>query len=518
MSAESFKNQNGQSPVAGNNKSDGYFARRGGVLLSVSSLPSPHGIGTFGASAYRFIDGLAEVGASIWAILPLGQTGYGDSPYQCVSGCALNPYFLDLDKLTDEGLLTAEECAGVDYSGDCVDYGRLYQTRYPLLMTAYARAKQQDGYDEQINQFWHSEPWVDEYALFMAIKDSEDGRPWYEWADEGLRRCDHNAIAKQYLRLECEVGFYIFLQFKLYSQWNELHAYAKEHGVKIMGDAPIYCAYDSVECWTHPSEFQLDDALQPVFVAGVPPDYFCADGQLWGNPLYDWGAMKKNGYAFWLNRICHASKLYDILRIDHFRGFESCYAIPYGETTARNGVWQRANGFELFRKAAELKLPLEIVAEDLGFITPNVKRLLTKTGFAGMKVAEFAFDGEKSNPHFPKKWDGRPQSVVNKVIYTGTHDNPPLAEWLAETDDKTIDVLSRFLSKKDFDCADIVKAVLDSDAKYAIIPMQDVLGLGADARMNTPSVPTGNWVWRMKAADLNFSTCRFDFSRQVTDI
>ncbi len=487
--------------------------RQGGVLLPIFSLPSPHGIGTFGRTAYGFADYLSAIGASIWAMLPLGPTGYGDSPYQSVSSNALNPYFLDLDMLVEEGLLTEDECRSADpKQSESVDYGHLYFNRYPLLMTAYDRVSQREGYAEAAARFEAAEPWVRDYALFMAIKKEEGGRPWYEWPEE-LRRGGDGACEAARTRLAHDVGFYTFLQYKLYSQWNALRSYVNSKGIRIMGDMPIYCAYDSVECWSQPEEFQLDADLRPTMVAGVPPDYFCEDGQLWGNPLYDWEHMRKNGFRFWLGRIRHACKLYDILRIDHFRGFESCYSVPYGESTARNGIWRKAYGFDLFRKVNALRLPLEIVAEDLGFITRSVKILLTKTGFAGMRVAEFAYDGKPNNPHTIKRWDGRAESVANKAAYSGTHDNPPVAAWLQGVDEHTMQVMRTTVGKQDVTYADIVREVLDSDNRYAIIPVQDIFGLGEHTRTNTPATVSSNWVWRMSAEQMDPSLCPFDFSR-----
>ncbi len=475
------------------------YSRRRGVLMPIFSLPSPHGIGTLGKDAYEFIDLLSEVGAAVWAILPTGVTGYGDSPYQSFSSFALNPYFLDLDMLADEGLLTGEECASADFGGDPahVDYGKLYENRLPLLMTAYARAKERGGYDDAFAAFEETAPWLDDYARFMAIKDAEGGRPWYEWP-EGLRDRDPEAMETAAEKLGCEIGFHKFLQFKLAEQWSKLADYALNKAVLIMGDLPIYCAYDSADCWAYRDNFRFDKDGRPLEVAGVPPDYFCEDGQLWGNPVYDWPHMKEDGFSFWMARLSRAAELYDVLRIDHFRGFASYYSVPYGAPNARDGEWIKAEGRRLFEKAAEAGLPVEIVAEDLGFITRDVRMLLSRTGFAGMQVMEFAFDDDPKNPHRNRRWDGDNRSLKNKIAYTGTHDNPPLLEWWEGADEHTRELAEKYAGayKKDMPMG-IVRAALASNARCAIVPFWDVLLLGAEARMNTPATASGNWTRRM---------------------
>ena len=473
------------------------YTRRRGVLLPVFSLPTEYGVGTLGREAYKFIDMLAASGASIWAMLPTGVTGYGDSPYQSFSSFALNPYFLDLGMLVSEKLLTKEECASCDFGSDpaSVDYGLLYANRTPLLMTAYARAMEREGYRQELEEFEASAPWLEDYALFMAIKDVQGGKPWYEWED-GLKNREPEALEEISEKISCEVGFHKFVQFKLSQQWAALADHALKKGVLILGDMPIYCAYDSADCWAHRADFRFDSDGRPVEVAGVPPDYFCEDGQLWGNPVYDWQHMKEEGFSFWMARLRRAAELYDILRIDHFRGFASYYAVPAGAKTARHGEWRKAEGRRLFEKAEEAELPLEIVAEDLGFITRDVKLLLTKTGFAGMQVMEFAFDAERNNPHKNKKWDGNVRTLRNKIAYTGTHDNPPLAAWWEETDETTRAFAKKYAGTDDLPRG-IVRALVASDARYAVIPAQDVLMLGAETRINTPGTASGNWTWRL---------------------
>ena len=520
----------------------GSAVMRRGVLMHVSSLPSEYGVGGFGAEAYRFAEMLAGCGADLWAMLPLGATSHGDSPYQSFSSFALNPYFLDLDELISQGLLTKEECSGVCWGGDPAkcDYGALYENRLPLLTTAYARAIQREGFAEELAAFADERPYIREYALFMAIKDMMGGAPWYEWP-EGLKRREPSAMEDILPKIEHEYNIYIFIQKELFRQWAGLRAHCRGLGVSLMGDMPIYCAYDSADCWAHPGCFMLDGELAPVDVAGVPPDYFSPLGQKWGNPLYDWKALKKNGYGFWLDRMRAAAELYDVLRIDHFRGFAGYYAIPADMPDARVGEWRKGCGYGLFAEFAAMQRrgdapPCEIVAEDLGFITPDVKRLLTKTGFAGMQVAEFAFGGGRDNPHRNKRWDGDPASLRNKICYTGTHDNPPLAEWwltIGREERRRALLYAGLTMKKDrqkvlnligdngcLGCPDekkelckyrpaiekragqlaayyLTEAVVRCNARIAVVPMQDVLCLGEGSRMNTPGTSEGNWQWRL---------------------
>lgn len=478
------------------------YTRRRGVLLPVFSLPSKYGIGTLGRDAAAFVDALADCGASIWAILPTGVTGYGDSPYQSTSSFALNPYFLDLEELIDEGLLTEEECASVPAGEDPgrVDYGKLYENRLPLLMTAYARAKERGDVEKEIEEFEKNEPWLDDFAVFTAIKELNGGRPWYEWED-GLKMRDPAALEKVRETVACEIGFHKYVQMMLARQWAALSDRALRRGVLIMGDLPIYCAYDSADCWAYRENFRFDENGAPTLVAGVPPDYFCEDGQLWGNPVYDWEYMKKDGFSFWLARLRRASELYDMLRIDHFRGFASYYAVPADAENARHGEWIKAEGTALFKRVAEEELPVEIVAEDLGFITRDVKQLLTKTGFAGMQVMEFAFDKDRKNPHRNRRWDGDPASLKNKIAYTGTHDNPPLAAWWEEQDEKTRAIAKKYAGTDDLPRG-IVKATVECDARFAIVPAQDILLTGAETRMNTPATASGNWTWRLTREDM----------------
>ena len=464
-----------------------------GVLMHVSSLPSEYGIGNFGAEARRFIRLLAKNGGRLWSVLPLGPTGCGDSPYQSFSSFALNPYFIDIDALNKKGFLTAEECrreASLYKDPSQCDYAALYENRLKLLKTAYNRAALAEGFTDELDEFAKANVNTAEYARFMAERsgDPED------------------------------YPFTLFVQKELFAEWRSLRAYAAKHGVLLMGDIPIYCAPDSAEVRAHPELFMLDEDGRPALAAGVPPDYFTPKGQLWGNPVYDWEANRKEGYAWWLQRLKAVMELYDVLRIDHFRGFESFYAIPADAEDAVIGEWLPGCGNELFDLVADMQskgsLPeCSIVAEDLGFITPQVRRLLKHTGFPGMQVLQFAFGGGRNNPHMIKKWDGDPAHIVNKAAYTGTHDNPTTAAWWSETDDDTRRRALRYagvtktgtpkLYRSLFprECGKeaaklLCRAAVKSSSRYVILPMQDLLGLGAEARMNTPGTSDGNWRWR----------------------
>ncbi|MBQ9428700.1 MAG: 4-alpha-glucanotransferase, partial [Clostridia bacterium] len=390
------------------------FMRTSGVLLAISSLPSPYGIGTLGRAAYDFVDFLARAGQSFWQVLPAGPTGFGDSPYQSFSSFAGNPYFIDLDLLKKERLLRAAELAPYKNAGrGRVDYAALYRERFPLLRLAYERF-----IDRLPSDFFEyckaNDDWLTDYALFMAIKDSCGGASFDVWED-GLKFRRAAAMQKAKRALAHEIGFYKFLQYQFERQWRALHAYAKERGVRIIGDIPIYVSGDSADVWANPKEFCLDRALRPKKVAGCPPDAFSAEGQLWGNPIYDWKYQKKHGFAFWRRRLARQAEFFDVLRIDHFRGFASYYAIPYGEATAVRGAWEKGPGVSLFRALRQSVGDLPIIAEDLGCITPDVRRLLAACGYPGMKVLQFAFD-----PHTPSDYLPHRFACDNAVVYVGT--------------------------------------------------------------------------------------------------
>ncbi len=471
--------------------------RKGCILMHISSLPSEYGIGKMGREAYAFVDFLKECGIKCWQILPLSPTSYGDSPYQSFSVNAGNPYFIDFDKLEDDGLLEYEEYGSVVWESDPrrVDYSIIYNNCFDVLRKAYKRFNPSKSPDYK--EFCASNrQWLNEYSLFMALKSSNGGKAWYEW-DEKLAKHDAKAVAEAKKELKEDIGFFKFLQYEFSRQWTALKAYANENGIEIIGDIPIYCALDSVEAWASPKLFQFDKEKKPVAVAGCPPDDFSPTGQLWGNPLYNWKYHKKTGYEWWISRIKRAAELYDIVRIDHFRGFESYYAIPYGSEDATVGEWEKGPNHELFRLAEEKLGRLNIIAEDLGFITPEVRELLDKSGYPGMKVIQFGFsDGE--NEHLPHNF-----ASTNYYCYTGTHDNETLNGWIAAASSKTLKFAKKYLSvkkEKDIPMA-MIRAAWGSVAQTACAQIQDFLGSGKDGRMNTPSTLGSNWQFRTSRSD-----------------
>ena len=462
--------------------------------MAISSLPSPYGIGTLGKAAYDFIDFLSEAGQSWWQVLPAGQTSYGDSPYQSVSTYAGNPYFIDLDRLAEEGLLEENDLAGINWgdSDDRVDYGRLYENRYTVLRKAFERGRDRDREAQGRFAAMHQD-WLPDYALFMAVKKHFDMKAWSEWPDEGIRLRHPEAIARYREELAEDVAFYTYLQFLFDRQWQAMRAYAREKGIGIIGDLPIYVPLDSADVWASPESFQLDEKNVPVEVAGVPPDYFSEDGQLWGNPLYNWDAMKADGYGWWIRRIGGAAALYDVLRIDHFRGLESYWAVPNGSETAKNGRWVKGPGMDLLRILIGWYPQVSFIAEDLGFLTPEVKQLLADSGFPGMKILEFAFDSREPSDYLPHNYS------PHCICYAGTHDNATLMAWKDEADPDDITYAKEYLGLNDEEGFNwgIIRGGMSSVAELFITQMQDYLELGADARMNTPGVPSGNWQWRM---------------------
>ena len=468
--------------------------RKSGILMPVSSLPSKYGIGTFGKAAYEFVDQLQKGGQSLWQILPLGSTSYGDSPYQSFSTFAGNPYFIDLEKLTEDELLTKKECDACDFGDNplYVDYGRIYESRFTLLKKAFARFDaKEEGYEAffKENAFW-----LEDYALFMAVKNSFDGVSFEEWEDD-IRKRDPKAMQKYQEQYQEEIRFYVFLQYEFSKQWSALKAYANEKGIQIVGDIPIYVAFDSSDTWASPELFQFDDDLKPIAVAGCPPDAFSATGQLWGNPLYNWEYHKKTGYAWWMKRFKHCFQMYDIVRIDHFRGFDEYYSIPYGSETAENGEWQKGPGYELFDVMKKTLGRQNVIAEDLGFLTPSVYKLVKKTGFPGMKILQFAFDSREESDYLPHNY------TANSIVYTGTHDNDTLLGWWESLSRKDKSFAKKYMNiRRDKDVTwTFIRACMASVSDTAIIPMQDYLELGGEARINTPSTLGDNWKWRMEA-------------------
>lgn len=467
--------------------------RTSGILNHISSLPSPYGVGTMGKEARRFVKFLERASQTYWQILPVNPTSYGDSPYQSFSSYAGNPYFIDLDELCKDGLLTKSECDSFDWGDnpEYVDYGLLYENRFTLLRKAYQRFVQ--AIPKDFKEFCKKNAyWLDDYALFMALKDANGGIAWMEWERELKFR--EPAAMKQARKAYAEdIEFFRMLQYLFDKQWNQLKSYANEKGIKIIGDVPIYVALDSADVWANPTQFALDENLEPTDLAGCPPDAFSADGQLWGNPLFNWEEMKKDGYAWWTRRIAYMSKLYDVVRIDHFRGFDSYYAIPAGEDTARNGEWRKGPGMDLFNHLEAELGQLNIIVEDLGFLTPSVIQLVKDCGFPGMKVLQFAFDSREDGDYLPHNYE------KHCVVYTGTHDNDTVMGWMEHAPEQSVKYAKEYLAlrKKEGYNWGMMRGVWSSVGDMAIVTMQDILGLGSEARMNTPSTLGDNWKWRM---------------------
>lgn len=474
--------------------------RLSGILLHPTSLPSPYGIGDLGAAAYRFVDFLEKAGQHLWQILPLTHTGYGDSPYQSFSAYAGQPLLISPDHLKELGLVDAAGLADVPPGcPEAVDYGAIIPWKQSVYEKTYTRfldasPRRLPLYTEFLDFVQAEKDWLDDYALFMACKSVNGGVSWLEWEDK-YRMPTPEFKEKLRGTLKEQIGFYQFLQFIFYKEWMQLKSYANDHGVRIIGDIPIFVSMDSADVWANQHLFQLDTKGFPLRVAGVPPDYFSATGQLWGNPLYDWEAHKKEGFSWWISRIRHQLKSLDILRIDHFRGFESYWAVPYGEETAIHGKWVPAPGYELFRAIQEaLGDELPIIAEDLGIITPEVDALRQEFHFPGMKVLQFAFDNLGENDYLPYRF-----TTPDCVCYTGTHDNDTTLGWYRTLSPECQQRIRRYIRCTDDDTRisrEMIAAALGSIAGYVIFPLQDVLGYGSSARMNTPGTASGNWSWR----------------------
>lgn len=473
------------------------FTHKSGILMPVSSLPSPYGIGNFGKGAYDFLDFLSATHQQCWQVLPLNPTAYGDSPYQSPASMAGNPYFIDPETLKEKGLLTASELKTARNSAVRVDYGWLFNTRFDLLRLAHSRFEGDRDYKSFCRK---NADWLDVYALFMALKKENHYCPWSQWED--CYRIYENAIERKDEFSE-EMEFWKWVQFEFFAQWKKLREYARGKGIKIIGDIPIYVAYDSADVWSNPDMFLLDDDLVPTLVAGCPPDAYAEDGQLWGNPIYNWELIREQDFAWWIARVKASLALYDVLRIDHFRGFSGYYVIPYGEETARGGWWESAPGKALFDAVKDAIPDAKIIAEDLGFITDDVRELLEYTGFPGMKVLQFAFYDDES--------DSLPRNYKNEnvVVYSGSHDADCTYSWCKSLKG---DTLKRFRKECLKDCgADgrsrtqaVIALAMKSSANLAMIPMQDYLELSNEkGRMNVPSVAQGNWTWRVKA---NYAT------------
>ena len=468
--------------------------RSSGVLMPMTSLPSRYGVGTMGKEAFRFIDFLAEAGQKYWQMLPLGPTGYGDSPYSSYSCFAGNPYLIDLELLIEEGLLNLDEVESVDWgeNPEVTDYGKLFQGRMPILRKVYERGRQPLA--EEFDAFCQeNERWLSNYALYMAVKAHFKMKSWSQWPEEGIRLHRPDAVKHYEQLLRSETDFYCFVQFLFFRQWKELKAYAEEKNIQLIGDIPIYVAMDSADIWSEPQFFQLDSQHRPKEVAGVPPDAFTADGQLWGNPLYDWDKMKADGYGWWIRRIEGATKLFDVLRIDHFRGLESYWAVPAGDKTAANGRWRPGPGMGLVGVLTSWFFGTDFIAEDLGYLTPEVRQLLKESGLPGMRVMEFAFDAHGESDYLPHRCE------ENSICYLGTHDNDTVRGWLETTSETDLDFARRYMHITEDEgwCWGMIRSGMATASSLFVVQMQDLLELPGTARMNTPGTDHGNWQWRM---------------------
>ena len=467
--------------------------RESGILMHITSLPSAYGVGTMGKEAFRFVDFLKEAGQTNWQILPLNPTGYGDSPYQSCSAYAGNPYLIDLDKLIEAGLLEASDLEGIEWgtNAERVDFGIQYNNRFAVLRKAYARFQGGEAFDVFCQD---NSRWLSDFALFMALKGKFQGQPWYNW-EKKLKFREPDALWEVRHELADEIRFYCFVQFLFQQQWSALREYAHEAGIHIIGDVPIYVPYDSVDVWSNPELFQLDSELAPTDVAGVPPDAFTADGQLWGNPLYRWDVMERNGYAWWISRLAAAEKRYDVVRFDHFRGFEAYWAVPADAETARGGHWVKGPGLD-FIQAIQKALPkLDLIAEDLGFLTQEVLDMLRDSGLPGMKVLEFAFDSREPSDYLPHTYP------ANSVCYTGTHDNMTMRQWFDTASEAAVEYATEYmaLTEREGLVWGTIRTAMASVSKLCIVPLQDYLDLGGEARMNFPGTQTSdNWTWRMR--------------------
>lgn len=468
--------------------------RSSGIILPIYALPSPHGIGTLGQAACDFVDFLADAGQLWWQVLPVGPTSFGDSPYQSPSTFAGNPYFVDLDQLVADGLLTQDEIGAVNWGDDParVDYGRLFEEREVLLRAAYRRGWERDA--AAVEAFVQdSAAWLDDYALFMAVKRHFGMKSWIEWPDEAIRLRKPEALVHYRSLLADDVRFNEYVQYLFFKQWEALHAYTRKKGIKLIGDMPIYVALDSADVWAYPTGFMLDGRNLPVEVAGVPPDSFTGDGQLWGNPLYDYEAMEADGFDWWIRRVAGAARLYDMIRIDHFRGFESFWAVPAGARTAKDGRWVKGPGMELVGTLIRRFPHTSFIAEDLGYTTPEVTKLLADSGLPGMKVLEFAFDSRDGDAFMPHTYSPR------CACYVGTHDNAPLMAWKEEAVPADVELARAYFGLNDDEgfTWGFIRGGMSSVAELFVAQMQDYLELGEWARTNTPGTIGNNWQWRL---------------------
>lgn len=483
--------------------------RQSGILMHITSLPGRYGVGTMGKNAYEFVDFLNRAGQRCWQLLPLNPTGYGDSPYQSFSTFAGNYYLIDLDLLVQEGLLEEQQINNICWSEqeDRVNFGLLYQNRLRVLRLAYSRFQKEDQLDAFCRK---NSSWLPEFALFMALKDEQGGKPWYQWED-ALRFRDPDTMWSARQRLKEEIRFYCFVQYLFFWQWTQLRSYAHSKDVEIIGDVPIYVPLDSVDVWSNPELFSLDETLTPTAVAGCPPDAFAEEGQLWGNPLYRWDVMAKDGYSWWIRRLAAAGELYDCVRLDHFRGLEAYWSVPCGDTTARNGRWIKGPGLEFINAIKEALPDIKMIAEDLGFLTQEVLDLRDASGFPGMKVLEFAFDSAEPSEYQPHTY------IQNTVCYTGTHDNMTMRQWFETAPADAVQYATDYmhLTQQEGVVWGTIRTALACVSDLCIVQMQDYLNLGGEARMNFPGTFTGdNWTWRAKPG--SYDTALAEKIRRMT--
>lgn len=481
--------------------------RASGILLHISSLPGKFGIGTFGKEAYEFVDFLKQANQKYWQILPLTTTSYGDSPYQSFSAVAGNTHFIDFDLLANEGLLTKEDYKNIDFGQDeeKVDYEKLYFNRRPILEKAVTNFLKSKNNISLLTKFEQENSWLVDFANFMAFKEYFDNKSLEEWTDKKLIERDTKTIKKYEDKLQNEITYHKVTQFFFFTQWSKLRTYANEQGIKIIGDMPIYVSRDSVEMWAKKDLFKTNKKGELEYIAGVPADGFSPDGQLWGNPIYDWAKHKKENYAWWIERLSDNFKLYDVVRIDHFKGFSAFWQIPATSNSALDGEWKQGVGIELFDTIKSKLGALNIIAEDLGVIDEDTEELLKESGFPGMKVMQFAFDGNINNPYLLDS------HIENSVAYIGTHDNETTKSWFANQDEETREEVLEY-----FDCEDeenivesMIGVLFESDSNLIIVTMQDLLNKDNSARMNTPGVASGNWSWRMKKEELTEERANF---------
>jgi len=466
--------------------------RGSGILMHITSLPGPYGIGCMGKEAYKFVDFLEKAGQTYWQLLPLNPTGYGDSPYQSCSTYAGNHYLIDLDALVEQGLLKKDEFEDLPWCDTeiKVNFGKIYEHRLGILRIAYSRFEGSETFDRFCME---NSSWLSDFALYLSLKDRYCGQPWYQW-EEGLKYRDPDAVWAARRELQNEIRFYSFVQYLFYSQWEALRSYANGKGIRIIGDVPICIPLDSADVWTNPELFQLDKSLTPTAVAGCPPDAFSEDGQLWGNTLYRWDEMARDDYNWWIRHLGAAGRLYDVVRLDHFRGFEAYWSIPYGDPTARNGHWVKGPDMDFVRAVKEQLPDLKLIAEDLGFLTQEVLDLRDASGFPGMKVLEFAFDSREPSEYLPHTY------TRNTVCYTGTHDNMTMRQWFDTAPAEAVEYAKEYmqLTEQEGLVWGVIRTAQSSVSDTCIVPLQDYLDLGGEARMNFPGTATdANWTWRV---------------------